>query len=328
MSTFGKLGTVCIITDGLKVNGKGERSYPASKQYTIGRVTKATLQKPNGYKLLSDKVKSNLDHLYNCLQWIGSQPESLRLFRIGSDLLPWFDSEEFNHMYDDKLLFVIDHKLAKCKKLIDDKQIRIATHPDKKAAILNSDNPLVRANAVRNLNYHGYFMQRLQSHKDGAVINIHMHGKITDRVVPEWDQLSDYVKQVLTFENDDVITRAGVQGTLNMCELYGVRYLYDTHHDWAENSGEGWIDLNGDTFRRILATWGDVRPMFHVSDSRDPEGDTPKKISPHSEYITSNHVIQRTSDLLLVGDVECEVKSKNLGVCDLHHKIQQLENNY
>ena len=320
-----KIGTVCIITSGLKVNGKGERTYPAAKQFVIGRVTKATLQKSNGYKLLTDKVKSNLDNLYNCLQYIASKPEGMRLFRIGSDLLPWFDSLEFNHMYDDKLLFVIVHKLAKCKKLIDSHGIRIATHPDKKAAILNSDNPLVRANAIRNLNYHGYFMQRLQSASDGAVINIHMHGKITDQVVPEFDQLSDYVKQTLTFENDDCIPRAGVQGTLVMCKMYGVRYLYDTHHDLTENSGDEWLDLNSITFREILNTWGDVKPMFHVSDSRDPSGDTPKKISPHSEFITQDFVIQRTADLLLVGDVECEAKSKQLAVDKLYIDVQKCE---
>ncbi len=321
MNKIGKLGTVCIITSGLKVNNKGERSYPADKKYTIGRVTKATLLKPNGYSLLVDKVKTNLDNLYNCLEWVGCQPEALRLFRIGSDLLPWFDSEEFKHMYDDKLLFIIEYKLAKCKKLIESKGIRVATHPDKKAAILNSDNPLVRMNAVRNLNYHGYFMSKLQSKEDGAVINIHVHGKVMDHVVPEWDLLSDYVKETLTFENDDVIPRAGVEGTLLMCELYGVRFLYDTHHDWAENSGEGWLDLNGDTFHRIIKTWGSVRPMFHVSDSRDLNADTPKKISPHSEYIKSSHVVQRVADLLQIGCVEVEAKSKQLAVKELHDKL-------
>lgn len=323
--TLGKIGTCCIITSGLKINSKGERTYPAAKRFTIGRVTASTMRKPNGYQLLTDKVKQNLDNLYNCLEWIGSQPESMRLFRIGSDLLPWFDSVEFNHMYDDKLLFIIDHKLAKCKKLIDQYKIRIATHPDKKAAILNSDNPLVRENAVRCLNYHGYFMERLQSVEDGAVINIHMHGKIVDHVVPEFEQLSPYVKSALCMENDDCIERAGVIGTLNMCKMYGVRYLYDTHHDLAENSGEGWIDLNGEVFHEILKTWGNVRPMFHVSDSRDPNGDTPKKISPHSEYLYNPEVKERCLNLLHVGDCELEIKSKQLGVLDFYNNVLKCE---
>ena len=174
---IGKLGTVCIITDGLKISSKGDRTYPAAEQFKIGSPIKRTLLSAQGYEKLTTAVKSNLKALYNCLVWIGNQPPEMRLFRIGGDLLPRFDDPECKHLYDDKLLSLVDYLLERCKKVIEDKNIRIATHPDKKAAVLNSDKHNVRLNAVRCLEYHYYFMSRLQSAEDGAVINIHINGR-------------------------------------------------------------------------------------------------------------------------------------------------------
>lgn len=316
----GKLGTVCIITSGLKIDSKGDRTYPALPQFKIGSPIKRTLLGVQGYDKLVSAVKSNLKGLYNSLIWIGDQPAAMRLYRISSNLLPRFDDPECSHLYDDKLLFIIDHLLARCKKVIDDKQIRIATHPDKKAAVLNSEKENVRLNAVRCLEYHCYFMSRLQPHNNGAVINIHINGRLDH--FPEFDQLSDTCKNYLSLENDEIAS-AGLLPTLLMCEKYSLKMVYDIHHDHAEQCTEGTLDFNSSIFGRILDTWGNVRPLMHISDSRDPLACTPKTISPHSEYIKSDWVQKKAADLLYIADIEVEAKGKQLAVKSLYDDIQK-----
>lgn len=345
----GKLGTVCIITDGLKVDNKGNRSFPSKKGYSLGTVQQSSLDKilaagifsdhkvissnptlreqylieyPAKRKLCYDKlvskVKDNLQALKKCISFIASQPEQLRLFRIGSGLLPLFDHPEYNKLYDDELLNIVDCGLSSCKKIIDQHNVVVTCHPDQ-FNIVNSDRESVRLKSFECLQYHKYFMERLTT-ADKTCINIHVTGKLDH--IPELDKgsYSDLVPW-LSFENDDTNIRAGVLPTLAMCEKYDIKMVYDVHHDLCENLGENLAIDNEHLMQRIVNTWQEDNPIFHVSDSRDQDGKTPRQLSPHSEYITSERVVQFTRELLKWGLVECELKSKNLGVLDLFNKI-------
>ena len=347
---LGKLGTVCIITDGLKVDNKGNRTYPSKKGYNLGIVQQSSLDKLlaadlfDNHKVLSanldvrldilnrdnvkrrlcydkltSKVRSNLAALRKCIDYIASQPDQLRLFRIGSDLLPLFDHPQYKTLYDDKLLQLIDIHLASIKKIVTANNIRLATHPDKKAAVLNSDKEHVQRNAINCLEYHYYFMSRLVADNDRGVINIHCHGKLD--YFPLFDQLSGGVKNMLTLENDEKCLQGSALNTLTMCEKYGLRYVFDLHHHYAETKRQR---VEDSTLKRIIDTWGGKRPLMHVSDSRDPNATAAATISPHSEYIYNTWVIDYTKELLQVADLEVESKAKQLAVLDLRNKLEKL----
>ena len=340
MTKLGKLGTVCIITDGLKVDSNGNRTYPSKKGYNLGIIQQSSLDKvlaadlfdnhkvitdnPNirldilnrdsvkrrlCYDKLTSKVRSNLTALRKCIDYIASQPDQLRLFRIGSDLLPLFDHPQYKTLYDDKLLQLIDVHLASIKKVVTANNIRLATHPDKKAAVLNSDREHVQRNAVSCLEYHYYFMSKLVAPNDRGVINIHCHGKLDH--FPLFDQLSEGVRKMISLENDERCLQGSTLNTLAMCEKYNLRYVFDLHHHYAETKRQR---VDSDTLKSIIATWKGERPLFHVSDSRDPEATTAATISPHSEYIYNEWVIAYTKELLEVADLEFEIKSKTLGI--------------
>jgi len=71
----------------------------------------------------------------------------------------------------------------------------------------------------------------------------------------------------------------------------------------------------------IVNTWQGQTPIFHVSDSRDHSGDTPRKLSPHSDYINCSKVVKLTKELLEIAHFDIEAKRKNKAVLDLREKL-------
>ena len=170
MTRINNLGTCCIITSGLKIDSKGVRTYPSHRDFKLGTVQQAALDKlllGSDYKTLKDnpshrltllqnplkhklcydkltsKVKDNLKSLKNCLKFVATLNDGMRMFRIGSDLLPMFDHPEYKNLYDNKLLSLIDYNLDSCKNIIDQHNIVVTCHPDQ-FNVVNSDRESVR----------------------------------------------------------------------------------------------------------------------------------------------------------------------------------------
>lgn len=337
-----KLGTCCQILD---TNGK---QY---KDTVIGTVQQAAMDKIlaqglyEDYKVVTDdpsirqqllqdkkrfkqchdklevKVKQNLSALSNQLKHVAQMPTDCHMLRISSGLLPLFDHPDYSVLYDDKMTNLVEYGLTLCKKVIDKYSIIVSAHPDK-FSVLNSDKESVRLKSFKTLEYHRYFLEQLTTF-DKSCINVHIHGKLDH--IPEFDKgLYPDLKKWLSFENDDVISNAGVLSTLSMCEKYNVKMVYDLHHDLCENSGEGYIADDPEIMNRIVDTWQGQTPIFHVSDSRDPSGSTPKKLSPHSDYINSKDVVERTKYLLSFANIDVEAKKKTLSVIDLKNKLEKV----
>ena len=269
---------------------------------------------------VTSKVKQNLNALYEQLQHVSKMPSACHMFRISSNLLPMFDHPQYNMLYNDYLLSIVKAGLARCKKLIDKHNIIVTCHPDQ-YNIINSDKDHVRVNSFRTLEYHRYFMEQLTTF-DQSCINVHVTGKLDHS--PELDR-GEYPElcKWLSIENDDTNTNAGVLATLEFCDKYNLKMVYDIHHDYCENLGNLVAD-DDRIMASVITTWNSQTPIFHVSDSRDSvpvEEYMPRRLSPHSDYIDCDKAIQRTKGLLEFAHVEVEAKAKNNAVsrlyCDL-----------
>lgn len=335
-----KLGTCCQILD---ANGK---------QYAntvIGTVQQATLDKilasglfddhkvvtqnpavrldilqnnPVKFKQCHDKVltkvKQNLAALLEQLKHISRMPEDCKMFRISSNLLPVFDHPEYHLLYDDKLKTLVEYGLKLCKRVIDEHNIVVSCHPDK-FSVINSDKESVRLKSFITLEYHRYFMEQLTTYNKSC-INVHINGKLDH--TPEFDQgLYPELRKWLSCENDDCLSHAGVLETLAYCQEYNIKMVYDVHHDYCENSGTKRHADDDRIMASIINTWQGQTPIFHVSDSRDPSGDTPRRLSPHSDYINCPNVVDRVSELLEFAMVDVESKKKNLSTLGLRNKL-------
>ena len=311
-----KLGTCCIITDGGKlVTKKGVQGieYPGRANTTIGTLKKATMQNGNtSYRKLTDKVNDNINALHTCLVTIASGPDYQKFFRVGSSLLPWFDCEEFLHFYDDTLRHKIQIKLARCRKVIEENDIRITTHPDQ-YCIVDSLNPDVRKRSILTLKYHKYFMEQLTSPEEGGCINVHLHGKLGS--IPEIDEIRNAgLIDWVTFENDDKGS-GDHDYVLDICKRYGFRYVHDFHHHWCQTGT--YFTPESPEFMDIMNTWPeDQIPKCHISQSASASN-----IRKHSDFINDPKLVQLIRDFSTYVDFAVEAKAKNIAVKDLYERI-------
>lgn len=324
------LGTVCMTG----VFDKNKSTFTAHKDTKMGTVTRKSMLQicgiddpslltrdvvsKNSVKLkakLLPKVKQNLNALYNQLIFVSGMPKDCHVLRISSDLLPMFDHPVLGSLYDTEFLSVVDILLSRCKKVIDTYNIVVSTHPDQ-FVIINSVGDDVRKQAYITLHYHKYFMERLTT-SDKSCINIHLEGNLDH--LPEFDSgLHLDLIPWLSFENSDKngkIFTGDTNNTLDICEKYGIKMLYDCHHHIVM-TGE-YVDFGSDTFKRILSTWGSQTPFFHVSQSR--ESDVVSRT--HSDFIEDQNVIEQAKFLSSIGYLEVEAKAKTSAVLDLFSKI-------
>lgn len=324
-----KLGTVCMTGNFCKKSGK----FTSAVDTNMGTVTRKSMMQICGIddpillskKLVKDnlknlklklfpKVKQNLNALYNQLIFISKMDESCHMLRISSDLLPLFDHPSLRHIYDNEILSHIDFMLDRCKTLINNHSIVVTTHPDQ-FVIINSVNQSVRDSSYRTLYYHYYFMSRLTT-PQRSCINIHLEGNLN--YLPELDENKyQYLIPWLSFENSDKngkIFTGNLPNTLAICEKYGIKLLYDLHHDFVMTNEL--LDLSSDVFKRIINTWQSFTPIFHVSQSRDSTN-----IRAHSDFITDQNVINHVKKLLVYGHVEVEAKAKTDAVLHLYKNI-------
>ena len=292
---------------------------------------------------VTDKVKQNLSALLLQLKHISRMPDDCKMFRISSNLLPVFDHPQYNMLYDDKLKTLVAYGLKLCKRVISEHNIIVSAHPDHFVKI-DSDNEQVRLKSYAVLEYHRHFLEQLTT-AEQSCINIHVTGKLDH--LPELDQgYYTELRKWLSFENDATVSRAGVLGTLDFCQRYNIKMVYDLHHDFCEHTGTH-AALNDDRIMAsIINTWQGQTPIFHVSDTKPEELErinviserdllwlpiverkpdysltSPAKLNPHSDYINSPNVIIRVRELLEIANIDIEAKEKNRAVLDLRENL-------
>ena len=322
-----RIGTVCMT--GTFNDGK----FKAYKDTTIGTITQRSMLNICNVDVIDDltsehiqqhkqalqakllsKVKQNLQALRNQLQHIASLPIDCRLFRISSNLLPLFDHPMFSKLYDQAMLAVVDVGLLKAKNIIDFYDIRVCTHPDQ-FVVVNSTTESVRVKSYTTLYYHKFFMERLTT-SDQTSINIHLNGNLDH--LPELDNglYADLIPW-LSFENEDKngkLFTGSTINTLEVCERYNIKMLFDLHHHLALE-GEH-LPFNSNLIQRIVDTWQGVRPLMHLSQGR--ETSTDRK---HSDYIDNDCLVVYAREFLKVADLELECKAKGSAVSMFYNAV-------
>jgi UV DNA damage endonuclease len=116
--------------------------------------------------------------------------------------------------------------------------------------------------------------------------------------------------------------------------------VLDLHHHWVASRGE-YIEPDNPRVDRIVASWRGVRPISHVSVSREdlladhdvqvrPEfaalvarGIKPKDLRAHSDLMWNEAVNDLVASHLAWSDFEVEAKSKNLASAGLARHVER-----
>jgi UV DNA damage endonuclease len=82
------------------------------------------------------------------------------------------------------------------------------------------------------------------------------------------DMLSHSARACLTIENDD--TTFDIDDVLTLCEHTGLPAVFDFFHHQCHHRRDHWLDGLPELLERVVATWGERVPKFHLSSAREP----------------------------------------------------------
>ena len=241
-----------------------------------GRVTTSrSLRKASWYddwnlERIGELAVANANDLYHYLQW--NEENNIRLFRLGSELVPWHDQFEFTDLPQYDELAAI---LRKCGDYAKEHGHRITTHPGP-FHVLGSPNLEVAERSIIGLERHseifdlmGFepsFHNKINIHVGGAYGD---HESTAERWIANWHKLSDNCKRRLVLENDDKASMWSVQMLYDLIHRrIGIPITFDYYHHKFHPDGlseQQALELAG-------TTWpDDVVQCCHYSESRRNE---------------------------------------------------------
>ena len=284
---------------------------------------------------LFDIIKHNLTALRKQVEYLNTLPTSLRMMRMGSDILPLYTHEEFLDLYtDDSIQHTIRDSLAATGARAREYDCRLSFHPGQ-FCILNSVQPHVIQNSIDEIEYHTDVARWLgyggSWHPYGFAINIHTGGRqggLTE-FRRNFQYLSPDARNLLTVENDEI--SYGLDDMIDLGDTCPV--VLDIHHEWVKTGA--YIRPSDARWQRVVDSWRGVRPKIHYSASREDliaehadrlpdlailleQGYKKQKLRAHSDLCWNSTINSWALEFLPHTDIMCEMKCKNLASKQLY----------
>ena len=283
------------------------------------------------YDKLAAVIAHNLQSLRLQIEHVASRPPIERLHRIMSSVLPGYTHPSCREFYRDQELRTLFEKgLAEAGALARRGDVRLSMHPGQFCVLATGNEGALR-NALAELEYHAEVMSLMGHgsgwHPHGAHINVHGGAKAAGQhgFRRGLSLLSAEARNLVTVENDEVS-----YGLDDLLPLAGeLPIVLDLHHHWIATNGE-YIGPDDPRIESIVASWRGVRPVAHVSVSREDllqghspdvrpdfaeltaSGIKPKDLRGHSDLMWNDAVNALVGEHLAWADFEVEAKSKNL----------------
>src|SRR5215212_821420 len=222
------------------------------------------------FEKLTAVVSHNLQALRHQIEEVASRPNLERLHRMSSDLLPGYTHPVCGSFYSDPdVRRMIASSLAATGEVARHADVRLSMHPSQ-FCVIASANEAAAINGIAEFEYHAEIMQHLGFdhgwHPHGAHINIHGGAKAVgaEGIRAGLARLSETARNLITVENDEV--SYGLDDLLPLAD--SVPIVLDLHHHWIASRGE-YIEPEDPRVGRIVESWRGVRPLSHVSVSRE-----------------------------------------------------------
>lgn len=334
-----KIGFACKIVDPVQ-----NKIWVENHNFKSTTVAFMNRQTPvDQRKKLASILTHNLYALKNMLVYVSNLPPSLRMMRIGSDLLPLYTHSDFEWFYkiqDNRDLIEQQLKIAGDFARLNG--IRLSFHPGQ-FCILNSTRSDVVDKTIIELEYHTFCTEMMgfdgsQFHDHNFAINIHVGGKEggTGSFLANSKRLSQSCRNFLTVENDEF--SFGVDDVLKVADEYPI--VLDIHHNLI-HSGE-YITPDDKRMKTIIDSWRGNRPKIHFSTSIEAisthtgistlpnvnklltEGYNKTMLRKHSDMCWNDAINTWALSFLPIADIMVEAKNKNLASKHLFESMKNV----
>jgi UV DNA damage repair endonuclease len=287
---------------------------------------------------LWDLMTHNIRSINNLVEKVGGLDNSLRMVRLGSDILPVYTESSWSYFWrKPDVQKYCEREFARVGQTARSSDVRLSFHPGQ-FTVLASDNPDIVERSIEEFEYHvdmvrwmGYG-QKFQDFK----VNVHIAGRQGHEGIRKvLGRLSPEARNTITIENEE--NKHGLDDCLAISDI--VPIVLDIHHHWIKTGD--YIQPKDDRTRRVLDSWRGVRPTLHYSVSRETDlvghslidapdmsvlleqGYKKQKLRAHSDYYWNTAANQWALGFLDDFDIMCESKAKNLASLRLYSSIKQ-----
>lgn len=331
-----RIGFCCKISE--MDSKKGLVSIP---EYNCQTTTVAWLNRQSqsvAEEKLWDLIKHNIEAARRAVEYVGTKEKTLRLFRLGSDILPMYTEPKWRSFYGslDVKNYIERHfkRVGDAARSLD---VRLSFHPGQ-YTVMASDNPTIVEKSIEEFEYHAT-MARLMGYGvkfQDFVINVHISGRQgPDGIREAYKKLSPEARNCITIENEEI--SYGLDDCLTISDI--VPIVFDCHHHWIRE-GE-YIDPTDSRIQKVIDSWRGNRPLMHYSISREDylvdhardafpsfdaliaSGYKKQKLRAHSDFYWNTAVNDWALSFINEFDMDCEAKAKNLASFALHDYARQ-----
>lgn len=306
------------------------------KQYNQNTTTVAWLKRQKqdvAEQKLWDLMSQNIESIRKLVEKVGNLDESLRMVRLGSDMLPVYTQPDFSYFWrrPDVIQYAEKH-LATVGDIARDRNVRLSMHPGQ-FVVLASESDNIVARSIEEFEYHADLARWMGYGKtfQDFKINVHISGRRGAQGVRDaYGKLSPEARNCITIENEE--NSHGLADCLALSDLLPI--VLDVHHNWVRDGV--YIQPDDPMVRQVVDSWRGLRPTMHYSVSREDilvghsptvapdyaallkQGHKKQKLRAHSDFYWNDEVNAWALTFWDQFDIMCESKGKNLASFALH----------
>jgi len=302
-----------------------------SKGTTISWLNRQT--KDAAVEKLWELMTHNITAAKNAVEYVGNLEENLRLFRLGSDILPAYTESSWSWFWRlPDVRAYCERGLGQVGDLARKNNVRLSFHPGQ-FTVLASDNPDIVNRSIEEFEYHADMARWMgygKSFQDFK-INVHISGREGPAGIRSaYTRLSPEARNCITIENEE--NAWGLDDCLTLSDILPI--VLDLHHHWVRE-GE-YLAASSEQVQRVIDSWRGIRPVLHFSTSREDwlvshctntlpcreslieSGIKKQKLRAHSNFCWNTAANDWALSFLDTHDIMVEAKAKNLASTALY----------
>ena len=341
MNTLKRIGFACKWIDTPdQVNGI--KPTDPAKIFNTGTTTVAWLDRQPrevAEQRLWDLVEGNIESIRKLVERVGNLDESLRMVRLGSDILPVYTHDSWRYFYSKPDVRAVCEDGFSCiGEIARNRNVRLSFHPGQ-FTVLASDNPGIVDRSIEEFEYHADMARWMgygRTFQDFKC-NVHIAGRLGPQgIVEAYKRLTPEARNILTIENEEM--KHGLDDCLVLAD-HGIPIVLDIHHHYIRE-GE-YISPSDPRVQRVVDSWRGLRPTIHYSVSREDylvdhadnilpdhakllaDGYKKSKLRAHSDFYWNSAVNDWALSHLEWADILAESKGKNLSSLQLFNQAKK-----
>ena len=320
----------------------GIKPLDECKKYNTGTTTVAWLNRQSrdvAEQKLWDLMVGNIEAVRKLVEKVSGLDESLRMVRIGSDILPVYTHDAFaDYWRQPDIISYAEKEFARVGDLARANNVRLSMHPGQ-FTVLASENDGIVERSIAEFEYHTDMARMMGYGKkfQDFKINVHISGKRgPEGIRAAYKRLSPEARNCITIENEE--NSHGLDDCLTISDL--VPIVLDIHHHWIKTGD--YISPVDSRVDRVVQSWRGVRPTMHYSVSREDylvdhdnlcapdyktlleDGCKKQKLRAHSDFYWNTATNEWALSFLNTHDIMCESKGKNLASFELAKRAKEL----